>query len=112
MRNLAAPPETRSATSVCLPATGRRFYPDFVAKLRDGRALVVEFKGRFDEKAMEDRELGALWAGRSEGRALFLMAFETDDRGRNVRDQLKAAIAPARGLDTALIIETMAVEMA
>jgi type III restriction enzyme len=93
VRNLAPPPVSRSDTSFWLPAAGRRFYPDFVAKLRDDRILVVEFKGRVDEKADEDRDLGFLWAERSEGQALFVMAFERDERGRTIREQLKAAIA-------------------
>jgi type III restriction enzyme len=93
VRNLAPPPATRSETSFWLPAAGRRFYPDFVALLKDGRRLVVEFKGRVDEKAAEDRQLGEIWAKRSNGSALFLMAFECDQNGRTVREQLKAVIA-------------------
>ena len=92
VRNLAPPPLARSDTSFWLPAAGRRFYPDFVAKLRDGRILVVEFKGRVDEKADEDRDLGFLWADRSAGHAIFLMAFEHDTNGRTVREQLRAAV--------------------
>jgi type III restriction enzyme len=93
VRNLAPPPATRSQTSFWLPAAGRKFYPDFVALLNDGRILVVEFKGRVDEKAAEDRDLGAIWASRSNGRAIFLMAFDRDKDGRTVREQLKAAIS-------------------
>jgi type III restriction enzyme len=93
VRNLAAPPVSRSQTSFWLPAAGRRFYPDFVAKLHDGRILVVEFKGRVDEKAGEDRDLGFLWAERSDGQALFVMTFERDEQGRTIREQLKAAVA-------------------
>jgi len=92
VRNLAPPPTSRSETSFWLPAAGRKFYPDFVAQLKDGRRLVVEFKGRVDEKAEEDRDLGNIWAARSGGQALFLMAFEMDDAARTVREQLKAAI--------------------
>jgi type III restriction enzyme len=57
-----------------------------LAKLQNGRILVVELKGRLDETADEDRDLGFLWAERSEGRALFVMAFERDDQGRTVRE--------------------------
>ncbi len=98
VRNLAPPPVSRSETSFWLPAAGRRFYPDFIAKLHDGRILVIEFKGRVDNKADEDRDLGLLWADRSDGRAIFLMAFERDNQGRTLREQLRAAIASMRSV--------------
>jgi type III restriction enzyme len=67
-----------------------------VAKLRDGRLLVVEYKGsdRFtaDQEA-EKRMVGALWAKRSNGRGLYLMARKSDDKARNVRAQLLGTIA-------------------
>lgn len=53
-----------------------KFYPDFVAQLRDGRTLVVENKGsdRLDSAdTREKRMLGELWAARSQGRCLFLL---------------------------------------
>ena len=73
----------------------QRTYPDFVARLSDGRLLVVEYKGgdRFTaEQEEEKRMVGELWTKRSNGRGLYLMARKVDDQGRNVREQLLAAI--------------------
>lgn len=90
VRNLARP------SQFWMPTAKQRTYPDFVAKLRDGRLLVVEYKGsdRFtaDQEA-EKRMVGALWAKRSSGRGLYLMARKSDDKARNVRAQLLATIA-------------------
>jgi len=50
------------------------FYPDFVCKLKDGRVLVVEYKGvHLMEGAVLKRAIGEVWAKRSGGRALFVM---------------------------------------
>ena len=78
-----------------MPTSRQRTYPDFVAKLKDGRLLVIEYKGgdRFtSEQEKEKRLVGALWAKRSGGKGLYLMAQKSDDTGHNVRDQLLAAI--------------------
>jgi type III restriction enzyme len=90
VRNLAHP------SQFWMPTSRYRTYPDFVAKLRDGRLLVVEYKGgdRFTAEQEEEKRLvGALWARRSGGRGLYLMARKVDDRGRDVRAQLLATIA-------------------
>lgn len=52
------------------------FYPDFVCKLKDGRTLVIEYKGDHllnNPDSDEKRMLGALWASRSGGHCLFAM---------------------------------------
>jgi type III restriction enzyme len=52
------------------------FYPDFVCQLEDGRILVVEYKGGHlldSSDAQEKRDIGNLWAARSNGRCLFAM---------------------------------------
>jgi type III restriction enzyme len=52
------------------------FYPDFVCLLKDGRRLVVEYKGkdRWDGiDATEKRDVGTVWEGRSGGTCLFVM---------------------------------------
>ncbi|KPK65113.1 MAG: hypothetical protein AMK73_03870 [Planctomycetes bacterium SM23_32] len=72
MRNL----ERRPDHSFWLPTSTDRFYPDFVAKLRDGRYLVVEYKGAHiwsNADSREKRALGELWMGRREGKCLFAM---------------------------------------
>jgi type III restriction enzyme len=51
-----------------------RFYPDFVCKLKDGRYLVVEYKGgHLYKDAQEKRDIGELWEKRSKGQCLFVM---------------------------------------
>ncbi|HEU4992641.1 MAG TPA: DEAD/DEAH box helicase family protein [Luteimonas sp.] len=90
VRNLA------HASQFWMPTSRHRTYPDFVAKLRDGRLLVVEYKGgdRFTAEQEEEKRLvGELWARRSGGRGLYLMARKIDGRGRDVRAQLLATIA-------------------
>ncbi len=56
-------------------ATSRgRFFPDFVAELVDGRVAVVEYKGAHllnDPYEIEKRQIGELWARKSQGRCLF-----------------------------------------
>jgi len=73
-----------------------KFYPDFVAKLKDGRILVVEYKGQHlasGDDAREKENIGALWEAKSGGKALFLMAVKVDDQGRDVQRQIQAKIA-------------------
>ena len=57
------------------------FYPDFVCQLEDGRILVVEYKGIHlldSPDAQEKRDIGNLWAARSNGRCLFAMPSDRD----------------------------------
>lgn len=59
-----------------LPLANRKFYPDFVAELTDGRILVVEHKGEIyvtNDDSKEKGNIGALWEEKSGGNALFLM---------------------------------------
>ena len=62
-----------------------KFYPDFVAKLRDGRFLAVEFKGGHLESgsdAAEKDALGQLWEARGKGLCLFRMVTKRDMQSR------------------------------
>ncbi|MFM2275707.1 MAG: hypothetical protein RL211_1579 [Pseudomonadota bacterium] len=56
-------------------ATSRgRFFPDFVAELQDGRIAVIEYKGAHllnDPYEIEKRQIGELWARKSQGKCLF-----------------------------------------
>lgn len=55
----------------------RRFYPDFVVMLQDGRTLVVEYKGKhLYESEAAKRQIGNAWAAASEGSCLFCMPTE------------------------------------
>jgi type III restriction enzyme len=91
VRNLALQPDS----SFWLQTSTDRFYPDFVAELLDGRVLVVEYKGKdyvSNDDSKEKKLLGEVWAGKSNGRALFLMAVKKDERGRNVHEQIRGTI--------------------
>ncbi len=58
-----------------LPGLDGRFYPDFVAKLRDGRYAAIEYKGpQFEESERERMKflVGKLWEGRSGGKYVFV----------------------------------------
>lgn len=62
--------------SFWLQTSTDKFYPDFIALLRDGRYLVVEYKGTpymTNDDSREKRLVGELWADRSSGSCLFLM---------------------------------------
>ena len=68
--------EHRSRNSFWLQTKTDKFYPDFVCKLKDGRFLVIEYKGEHlwsGDDAKEKRALGELWAARSNGKCLFIM---------------------------------------
>lgn len=87
IRNLERKPQT----SFWLPTSTDRFYPDFVAKLTDGRLLVVEYKGedRAENKDTKEKAfVGNLWARLSQGKGVFLLARIKDEKGRDLRGQL------------------------
>ena len=66
----------REDCSFWLQTSTDKFYPDFVAELRDGRFLAVEYKGEDrwgNPDSKEKRDLGALWSERSGCRCLFVM---------------------------------------
>ena len=89
VRNISGEPQT----SFWLQTATDRFYPDFVVKLKDGRILIVEYKGAgwlnmpdSDEKAI----IGQVWAERSGN--LFLMATKKDANGRDLTAQINSVI--------------------
>ena len=62
--------------SFWLQTSSDKFYPDFVALLNDGRRFVIEYKSDRDitnDDSKEKKQIGDLWADRSNGRCLFLM---------------------------------------
>jgi type III restriction enzyme len=72
VRNL----ERRADNSFWLQTSTDKFYPDFIAKLVDGRILVVEYKGEdrwSNDDSKEKRAVGELWADWNKGRCLFVM---------------------------------------
>lgn len=63
--------------SFWLQTSTDKFYPDFIALLKDGRYLVLEYKGTpyiTNDDSREKRLIGELWADRSMGKCLFVMA--------------------------------------
>jgi len=94
VRNLERQPEA----AFWLPTSTDRFYPDFVAQLKDGRILVVEYKGAHlfgAPDAKEKRDIGAVWAAASEKRCVFAMVTDTELAGKTVAAQLRAATGQA-----------------
>ena len=86
---------SRHPQAFWLPTASDRFYPDFVAELKDGRILVVEYKGAHLSDAAdtdEKRAVGTLWEKTSGGKGLFLMAEKQVD-GKDVRHQLATKVA-------------------
>jgi|SRR5579859_1491309 len=70
VRNLQQRPEH----SFWLQTATDKFYPDFVARLSDGRSLVVEYKGADLmplPDTIEKRTIGELWEARSAGKCIF-----------------------------------------
>ena len=89
IRNVA-----RHPASFRLPTATDKFYPDFVARLTDGRLLVVEYKGAHiaeGSDTAEKRAIGELWQRKSGGRGLFIVV-EKIVNGKNVRQQLEDLI--------------------
>ena len=70
------------------------FYPDFVVVLNDGRILVIEYKGepyKTNDDSKEKKLLGELWARKSNGKCLFLMAVKNNN-GLSVKQQIENVI--------------------
>jgi type III restriction enzyme len=78
--------------SFWLPLASARFYPDFVAKLKDGRVFLVEYKGKkyaTTDDSREKRTAGALWE--RHGGGLFLMV-EKMKHGLDMKGQIAAKL--------------------
>lgn len=91
VRNLERQPQW----SFWLPTSTDRFYPDFVARLKDGRFLVVEYKGadRYsNDDSREKRDIGAVWAAASDKRCVFVMVTHAGLAGMAVSKQLRQAL--------------------
>lgn len=91
LRNVA-----KHVNSFRLPLASGFFYPDFVAKLKDGRIFVVEYKGQHlagsgNDDTNERRVVGTLWEKASGGKGLFAM-IEKEVAGRDMRGQLSDPI--------------------
>ena len=70
VRNLV----NKSACSFFLQKATGRFYPDFICQLKNGKVLIVEYKGANGwTDAADDRLIGGLWAELSSGKCHFVM---------------------------------------
>jgi len=77
-----------------LPLATRKFYPDFVAELTDGRTLALEHKGEVyatNDDSKEKCNVGDLWEESSNGKAIYLMT--VDEKGKpSLFDQIATKI--------------------
>ena len=76
-----------------LHTTSRIFSP--LPGNRRQRVFVLEYKGEHlitADEAKEKSNIGQLWAAKSDGKGVFLMARERDERGRSLKDQIAAAL--------------------
>jgi len=84
--------------SFWLQTSTDRFYPDFVAKLTNGKILILEFKGedRSTNKDSDEKErLGKLWEERSGGLCFFEMIKGPGEMTK-IRDAIRKATAGGR----------------
>jgi len=80
-----------------LPTSRGKFYPDFVVELKDGRMVVVEYKGqhlRAEPYEIEKRAVGQLWARKSASKCRFEFVFKKGDNGESLAVQLDALLNP------------------
>jgi type III restriction enzyme len=76
VRNLVRKPNT-----FWLQTAQDKFYPDFVVRLKDGRTLVVEYKGKTFAQLDSEKDkkiVGDTWAEASGGSCLFVMPVARD----------------------------------
>ena len=85
VRNVA-----RNPGSFHLPTARGRFYPDFVAWLKDGRMMAIEYKGAHIVDSLDTAEkktVGHVWEKSSGGKCLFVM-IEQEVEGADMQTQL------------------------
>lgn len=84
----------RHPRSFWLPTSKDKFYPDFVAQLKDGRILVVEYKGEHLATNADTREkvqIGAMWENKTNGKGLFLLVVKNKN-GLTMAEQISEKI--------------------
>jgi type III restriction enzyme len=87
LRNISQHP-----ASFWFPLAGGRTYPDFVAKLKDGRTMVVEYKGaHLVDGSDEKRAIGEKWQAASGLQAIYVF-LEKGRASMDVRQQLLKAL--------------------
>jgi type III restriction enzyme len=91
VRNLERQPKL----SFWIQTSSDKFYPDFIAKLLNGKLLAVEYKGTDraeNPDTLEKERLGKLWQERSEGQCFFEMVKGLGELGK-IQDAIKKASA-------------------
>lgn len=91
VRNLEREPKL----SFWIQTSSDKFYPDFIAKLANGKLLAVEYKGldrSTNDDTKEKERLGKLWEERSGGQCFFEMVKGPGELGK-IQDALKKASA-------------------
>lgn len=86
--------ENQPDKSFWLPTDTNRFYPDFIAKLKDGRLLIIEYKGQHlltNEDSKNKDLIGHRWAKLSCN--LFLMVTNKDKNGKGMFEQINELLA-------------------
>jgi type III restriction enzyme len=89
VRNLEREPKL----SFWIQTSTDKFYPDFVAKLKNGKVLAVEYKGldrASSDDTKEKERLGKLWEERSGGQCFFEMVKGPNEFGK-IQDAIKKA---------------------
>jgi type III restriction enzyme len=91
VRNLEREPKL----SFWIQTSSDKFYPDFIAKLLNGKLLAVEYKGTHlagTPDTLEKERLGKLWEERSGGQCFFEMVKGPGELGK-IQDAIKRASA-------------------
>jgi len=90
VRNLEREPKA----SFWIQTSTDKFYPDFIAKLTNGKRLAVEYKGAYlagTDDTKEKERLGKLWEERSEGECFFEMVKGPGELSK-IQDAMKKAV--------------------
>jgi type III restriction enzyme len=82
----------RAPGNYALAYSSGHFFPDFVAKLHDGRVFLIEAKGRTDDRDREKDNVGRRVAEASAGRLLYVTVWEDQERERSIEDQIRSVL--------------------
>lgn len=88
----------RHPNSFRLPCPSHKsdwFYPDFLARLTDGRLLVLEYKGsHLEDQDQAKRQIGLAWQRAMKGQGLFLWIGDAPEtaQGRSIAEQIRAGL--------------------
>ena len=81
--------------SFWLPLARSKFYPDFVVRLKDGRILIIEYKGKHiatNEDTQNKEKIGEAWEKSDPENRLFLMIKDEEEDGKSIADRIREKI--------------------